>query len=95
MKRQSIKPTTQAIIETVPKTPVQELADNIKAISNGIRELRNGPLTDKALYLLIQNAAPNVGGKYSNSPLSQKEIRAVFEGIENLEALYLKPKKKS
>lgn len=74
------------------EVPVEVIADAIVGISAGIKKLRAGRLTDKALFLLVQNAAPNVGGKYNSSPISMREIRAVFEGIDQLEATYLKKK---
>jgi hypothetical protein len=72
--------------------PIQVIATSIKAISEGIKILRSGPLNDKALILLIQNAAPNVGGPYKQSKIGTTEIRAVLEGMESLEATYLKKK---
>lgn len=61
------------------------LAQSIKAIADGIKKLRNGSLNDKALVLLIQHAIPY-------NTVSQKDIKAVLAGIENLEATYLKRK---
>lgn len=72
--------------------PVEIIAESIKAISDGIRRLRGGPLNDKALMLLIQHAAPSIG-RYSQNKIGITEIRAVIEGIESLEATYLKKKK--
>lgn len=69
---------------------VEILAANIIAISNGVQKLRRGPLNEKALVLLIQHAAPSVGGRYKASPLSAKQIKAVLDGIENLEAEYIR-----
>lgn len=66
--------------------PTEVLADCIKQISDGMKKLRTGRLTDRALLLLIQNAAPTVG----NKPISMKTIAAVIHGIEGLEAAYLK-----
>ena len=75
--------------------PVEVIAESIKAIAEGIRKVRNGPLNDKALLLLIQHAAPNTGGRYNQSKIGLTEIRAVIEGIESLEATYLKKKPKA
>lgn len=66
------------------------LAIEIKAISDGIKRLRSGKLKDSALVLLIQNAAPKIGGKYNNSIITKTEVTAVLSGIENLEREYLK-----
>lgn len=71
---------------------VEVIADSIVAIAEGIRRLRNTRLTDRALFLLIQDAAPSIGGKYKTSPVTLKEIKAVFEGIESLERTFLKKK---
>jgi hypothetical protein len=42
--------------------PTEILADNIKSISESMKKLRSGRLNDRALHLLIQHAAPKVGG---------------------------------
>ena len=70
--------------------PTEVLAESILAISQGVKKLRAGRLTDRALLLLIQDAAPNVGGKFGTTKISMKEIRAVFEGIESLERAFIK-----
>lgn len=72
--------------------PTEVLANSIVAIAAGMKKLRNGRLSDRALFLLIQDAAPNVGGKYRHSPLPVSTIKAVFEGIESLERSFLKKK---
>ena len=69
---------------------VEVLASSIVSISEGIKKLRAGRLTDRALFLLVQNAAPNVGGRYNQSPVSMRDIKAVFEGIDNLETAFIK-----
>lgn len=69
--------------------PVEVIAADIQAISQGIKKLRQGPLNDNALYLLIQHAAPTVGQR----PVSKQQIKAVLAGIEALESEYLKKKK--
>lgn len=74
--------------------PVEVLAESIKAISDGVRKLMNGPLNDKAIFILIQNAAPSVGGRYGAQKIGLTEIRAVLEGMDLLEATYLKRKVK-
>lgn len=70
--------------------PVEVLAASIKAISDGITKLRAGPLNERALVLLIVNAAPNIG--YGKN-VTAKHVRAVLDGISSLEHEYLKPKK--
>lgn len=68
--------------------PIEVLAESIVSMSQGIKKLRAGKLNDRALYLLIQGAAPYpiANGK----PLTIAQIKAVFAGIESLEATYLK-----
>ena len=73
------------------EVPTEILADSIVAMAAGIRKLRSGRLTDSALFLLIQSAAPTVGRNYK--PLSLKEIKAVFAGIDALEASYIRKRK--
>lgn len=73
------------------EVPTEVLAESIVAISEGIRKLRGGRLTDRALLLLIQDAAPSVGHR-PPKPVSQREIKAVLEGIEGLERLFIKKK---
>ncbi len=75
--------------------PTEVIAESIKSIADGIKRLRQSPLNDKALYLLIQHAAPGVkGSRYNTRPVTISEIKAVLDGIESLESVYLKPKKK-
>jgi hypothetical protein len=71
---------------------VEVLAESIKAIAEGVRKLRAGPLNERALFLLIQHAAPTIG-KYNSQKIGISDIRAVIEGMESLESVYLKPKK--
>lgn len=79
--------------EKEKQVPIEVLADSIVQISQGIKKLRSGRLNDRALMLLIQHAAPNVSARSRlYTPLSIKAIKAVFEGIESLEATYLKKK---
>ncbi len=72
---------------------IEVLAQSITDISTGIKKLRSGRLNDRALLLLIQNAAPSLhSGRYSYKPVPIKTIQHVLNGIENLEAEYLKKK---
>lgn len=75
------------------EVPIEIIADAIEAMSKGIKALRAGRLNDRALYLLIQDAAPSIGARHgSKKPVSVREIKAVLEGLESLEATYLKNK---
>ena len=79
-------------IKPSDEVPTEILADSIVAIADGVRRLRAGRLNDKALYLLIQNAAPMRKGGRGRAParLATKDIRAVLDGIESLSSTYLK-----
>ena len=70
--------------------PVEVLAKEIQAISEGIKVLRKGRLNDRALILLIQNASPANFGKYGTSKPSATDVRGVIQGIESLASAYLK-----
>lgn len=75
------------------EVPTEVLASSIVEISNGIKKLRSGRLNDRALFLLIQDAAPNGGGgSRGYGKVGIREIKAVLEGIENLEAAFLRKK---
>lgn len=73
--------------------PVEVMAEAIIAISTGIKKLLAGPLNERCLLLLIQNAAPSIKGRFDSAPITQKQIKAVLEGIGQLEREYLKAKK--
>lgn len=68
---------------------VEVLATSIQAIADGMKRLLAGKLNEKALILLIQHAAPQVG-RFPPKPISQKEIKAVLHGIASLQREYLK-----
>lgn len=73
-----------ATIKQNPDEPVptEVLADSIKEIAEGIRHLRTGRLNDRALILLIQDAAAG--------PLSKSDIRLVLDSIDSLEKTFLR-----
>lgn len=64
--------------------PVEILAENIQAISEGMTKLRSGRLNERALLVLLRDA--------TNLPM--KDIRYVLNALDQLESLYLKPKPK-
>lgn len=70
--------------------PTEILAESIVAISEGIKKLRSGRMNDRALFLLIQNASPQLTSPYRKVNIS--EIKATFDGIEALEKTFLKKK---
>lgn len=83
---------SKIIVKQKPEAEVavEVLADAIVAMSAGIKKLMSGPLNEYALVLLIQNAAPSVGGKWNKAPLTQRDVKAVLQGLQSLEATYIK-----
>ncbi len=72
--------------ENAPPIPTEVIADEIRAISQGIKKLRDGRLSERALIVLITHATPTVG----YAKVSGKTVKAVLEGMESLERVYLK-----
>ena len=70
--------------------PIEVTAESIKAISDGIKKLRAGKLNERALLLLIVQACPVPKG-WPRRPVTTKQVKAVLEGMEQLEREYLKP----
>lgn len=93
-KEMSMKKKLIPVVIQLPETevPVEVLAESIKAISAGIKKLRQGPLQDDALYLLIQRATPKQRAKSYGvkTHVSTRVIKAVIEGMESLEKEFLK-----
>jgi len=75
----------KVIIKQNPEKPepVEVLAESIKTISDGMKKIRAGRLNDRALTVLLKDA--------TGVPLY--EIKRILDGIEGLEALYLRGKK--
>ena len=57
-----------------------KIAEAVIDIAEAVKKLRAGKLNDKALLLLIAHA----------SGVSQREVRAVMDGMEGMKAYYLK-----
>ncbi len=78
-----------------PEAPVaiEILAESIVSIAQGVKNMLAGPLTEKAIVLLITHACPMTGGRFNKRAVSPPVVRAVLEGIEALEHEYLKPRK--
>lgn len=74
--------------------PTEVIAESIVTIAEGMKKLRSGRLNDRALLLLIQHAAPNLptNGYGNTAKVGMREIKAVIEGLESLEATFLKKK---
>lgn len=85
MKKITVKQAPDA------EVPTEVLASSIVTISEGIRKLRAGRLNDRALFLLIQHAAPT-DARYQRIGIG--EIKSVIDGMESLASTYLrKPQK--
>jgi hypothetical protein len=90
-RKVEMKKTSEVkVVQGEEPMPVEIIADHIKTISEGMKKLLNGPLNEKALFLLIQNAAPTFR---NGRKISLTEISTVIEGIESLEKTYLRDKK--
>jgi predicted proteasome-type protease len=63
----------------------QILAQEIRAIAQGVRTLLDSGLTEDAIVVLVKNAIPDSYG------ISEKTVRTVIiHGLGNLEKKYLK-----
>lgn len=82
-----MKPKGKLVIAPDNGATVEVLASEIRRICQGIKALRKGPLNDRALILLIQNAIPTPS---LMQPISQQAIRRVLDGMASLEAEYLR-----
>ncbi len=66
------------------EVPIAILAQSIVDISRGMKGLLTGPLNERALLLLIQDAA---GGK---SHVSLQVVKSVLGAVSDLERLYVR-----
>ena len=73
------------------RTDFEKLAEVVDAISVAVTELRESGISEAALVLLIQHAAPACGGKYQKRKPTQSEIRAVMDGMEALSEYVFPP----
>lgn len=65
---------------------LQQLQKEVKAISQSVKKLRESGISERALIVLIQHSAPRIGGRNGYSTISTKLIRAVLDGVYNLES---------
>jgi len=65
------------------KHPLDEFKSQIEAIQDGVQRIRDSGISDDALYVLIQRAAPTFGGQTKKKP-SISMIRAVMAGMDRL-----------
>lgn len=64
------------------EVPTEIIASSIQVIADGVKKMRAGRLTDKAIVLLLHHA----------SGVSQRDIKNVIDHMEKLAATYLKKK---
>ena len=68
-----------------PETSIEDLRPVVQGIQRAVRKLRQSGISDRALVLLIQHAAPRVPSRRGQQRMiSREEIAAVLEGIEGL-----------
>jgi len=83
--------TAEVALRRLKGESIAEIADEIVMISDGIRKLRSTRLNEDTLLLLIQSSVGK--SRITRSKfLSVKTIKAVIDGIANLETKHLKPK---
>lgn len=76
-----MKSTKVKIVQPADEViPTEVIATQIKDISDGIKQMRNGRLNDKAIiYLIMKSSGQNYG-----------TVKAVLDGMQNLEREFLK-----
>lgn len=83
MNKEQVAPRVKIkLSDDVPET-VEVLADSVVRISEAMAKIKNSRLTRGCIVSLIKD------GCY----LSKKEINIVLDLLEDLEKMYLKPKK--
>lgn len=65
---------------------IEELRETVDSINEGIMDIRNSGITDAALIVLIQEAAPIVSFGTSSKKPSKTMIKAVLRGLDNLQS---------
>lgn len=81
------------IQNTKEPVPVEVLATSIRAIASGIKNLRGGPLGEKALLLLISENCRAIKGryrKYVKVKVAIATVKIVLDSIESLQSVYLR-----
>lgn len=69
--------------------PTEDLAQEIAALSEGVKKLLGGKLSERALVVLIHDALPT--GTYGSGKVaSRTEILAVLRAASSLRELYIK-----
>lgn len=73
--------------------PTEVIAESIVAIAEGVKKLRSTRLNDTALFLLIQHSSPTIEVGNNRMKVGIREVRAVIEGIADLEKNFLRSAK--
>lgn len=60
---------------------LEQIAAEIRRVSQSIRDLRDGPLSDRCICVLVKDV----------TGIPMTKIRQVLDGLEALEEIYLKP----
>ena len=68
---------------------IEQVRNDIKKLNQSVESLKDGPLTERALLILIQDATKPVGSKYNKKKVSVKTIKAVLNGISAMEEMFL------
>jgi hypothetical protein len=69
--------------------PIDEVADEIAALSEGVQRLLTGKLSDRAVVTLIHDALPSAA--YGGSKIANRtQIKEVLAAAANLKNLYIK-----
>lgn len=78
-------------MKTATIQPVEELAQEIADLSDGVQKLLAGRLTERALVTLILDSMPAAfgGGKMAN----RAQIKEVLHAAANLKELYIRKAK--
>jgi hypothetical protein len=63
---------------------LNELEEQLRAMSGAVRRLLAGPLNERALLLLINDACP--------AKVGISDIKVVLDAVANLDSKYLKKK---
>lgn len=72
---------TKIVVPETPERTAEVIADDIASIAEGVRKLRAGRLTDKALVLLLSEA----------SGVNRSNCFQVLDALATLDKKYLKP----
>lgn len=76
--------------QTDQPVDTEVLAEAIVAIAAGMRKLMQTRLSERTLCMLIADATPRIGRTNPPRYVSAKEVKAVLQGLADLEKVHLK-----